>query len=136
MKKMEQKNNIDQSYIDTALNIRSSFLKLNEKVSTYDNKIRELSNTFLKIANELEQYSKTELKKEKDIEKIKKKILEKLDQLEIETKKITDKINPINIEIEKLKNSEIDLFNIIKNNYPTLSDNEIRDEVQHRITLD
>ncbi len=123
---------IEESLIESARSIKKEFNSLNDTLETYENDVRKLATHFLKISTELSDIGKN-IDKMDTIEDIRDKVLQKLDELEAESDKICSKINNVNESIEKLKKEEMDLYNIIKKRYPSLSDDEIKIEVQRRI---
>ena len=123
---------IEESIIESARSIRKKFNSLNDTLETYQDDVRKLATHFLKISTELNDIGKN-INSMDTIEVIRDKVLKKLDELELESDKICAKINDVNDNIEKLKKEEMDLYNIIKKRYPSLSDDEIKIEVQRRI---
>lgn len=123
---------IEESLIESARSIKKEFNLLNDTLETYEDDVRKLATHFLKISADLNDISKN-VSTMDTIEGIRDKVLQKLDDLETESNKICSKINNVNENIEKLKKEEIDLYNIIKKRYPSLSDDEIKIEVQRRI---
>lgn len=123
---------IEESLIESARLIRKEFNSLNDTLESYENDVRKLATYFLKISEELTDIGKN-IDSMDSIEGIRDKVLQKLDDLESESDKICSKINNVNESIEKLKKEEMDLYNVIKKRYPSLSDDEIKVEVQRRI---
>ncbi len=126
---------IEESLIESARSIKKEFNSLNDTLETYESDVLELAAHFLKISTELSDISKNinKLGTLDTIEGIRDKVFQKLDELEAESNKICNKINHVNESIDKLKKEEMDLYNIIKKRYPSLSDDEIKIEVQRRI---
>ena len=123
---------IDNALIESARLIKNDYQKLTKTLSTYENDVRNLANYFFKVSGELESMG-AEVTKKDTVESIKDKVMSKLNDLEKESNIVSGRITEINEKIEKLKKEEIDLYNIIKRRYPSMSDDKIREEIHSRI---
>jgi len=121
---------IEESLIESARLIKNRFNSLNKTLELYENDVKTLATYFFKISDDLKNIEDT---KKDTIESIRDKVMVKLNDLELESNKVCDKINNVNTEMEKLKKEELDLYKIIKKRYPSLSDDEIKIEIQRRI---
>lgn len=124
---------IDKSYIESAKSIRKEFLELNDKLSDYQIYIKELADNFLRIAKDIENWKDNDIMKEKNVESAGNFMLGKLDEIEQETEKLNKKIDPINKKLERLREEEIKLYKIIKERYPTLTDDQIIRQIHENI---
>ena len=124
---------LSESIIVSARQIKNEFKNLNSSLSHYENEIKSLANLFFTVSDELGVISEKASKKNMSIDDIKRNVLEQLSSLEDETNKISNKIKSVNEKIEKLKKEELDLYHLIKKRYPSLTDEEIRIELQRRI---
>jgi len=122
---------IDQALIDSARMIKNEFESLNSILEMYETDVMKMANNFFKVSEDLKNIESTI--KDDSIDSIKKKVLDMLTSLEDESSIIGDKVDEINIKLEKLKKEEITLYNVIKRRYPTLSDEEIKIDIQKRI---
>jgi chromosome segregation ATPase len=123
---------IDNALINSARLIKNDYQKLTSTLSTYENDVKNLANYFFKVSSELKNMG-DEVTKADTIESIKDKVMLKLNDLEKESNTVSGRITEINEKIEKLKKEETDLYNIIKRRYPSMSDDEIRQEIQSKI---
>jgi chromosome segregation ATPase len=123
---------IENSIIDSAKSIRNEFLKLTKTLSVYEDDVKKLAEYFFKVSNELKNIE-SEITNKDTIESIKNKIISKLSDLELESERVSKKIEDINNQIEKLKKEEMDLYKVIKKRHPSMSDDQIRSEIQERV---
>jgi predicted nucleic acid-binding Zn-ribbon protein len=124
---------IDKFFIESAKNIRSEYLFNNKQLDVYKIELHKISDLLMSTAKELEHYRDVDIHKEKDFQSIKNYIVDKLENLENESNKLAKKIKPINDAIERIKQDELILYKKIKEKYPNLSDQEIRDEIGKHI---
>lgn len=121
---------IEESLIESARLIKNRFNSLNNTLELYETDVKKLATYFFKISDDLKNIEAT---KKDTLESIRDKVMSKLNDLEMESNKVCEKIGCVNIEMEKLKKEELDLYKVIKKRYPSLSDNEIKIEIQKRI---
>lgn len=121
---------IEESIIESARLIKNEFNRLNEILTTYESDVKSLADSFFKLSDELTNLNVDD---GDSIEKIRDIVLNKLSELELESNLVTDRIDDINNQMEKLKKEELDLYKVIKNRYPSISDDEIKIELQKRI---
>ena len=127
---------IDKIYIESAKSIHSEFVKLQEKLNSYSLEYEKLSKYFEKTSKEIEEYTKKELPKIKekaDIENVAQNLFKRMDEISDEEKKLVRLVTPITDRIEKLKQEELILFEALKNKYPHLSIEIIKDEIQKNL---
>jgi predicted nucleic acid-binding Zn-ribbon protein len=124
---------IDKSYIESAKTIRKEFLELNEKLSEYQNYVKDLADSFIKIAGDIETWKDNDIMKEKSVKSAGDFMLGKLDEIEQETEKLNKRVEPINKKLEKLREEENKLYKLIKERYPTLSDDQIIRQINQNI---
>lgn len=124
---------ISESIIDSARQIKNEFERLNQILSNYEDDIRNLADYFFKISDDLGIISDEASKKKSSIQSIQKSVVDKLTNLEEETNKVGNKIQEVNNKIEKLKQEELELYKLIKRRYPSLTDEEIKIEIQRRL---
>jgi signal-transduction protein with cAMP-binding, CBS, and nucleotidyltransferase domain len=122
---------IEESLIESARVIKKEFLSLNKLLEGYEHDVRILASYFIKTSKELKDI--VDKSKNDSISSIKDKVMLKLNELELESDRICSKINKINENLEKLKKEEMDLFLVIQKRHHTLSNDEIKIEVQKRI---
>jgi uncharacterized phage infection (PIP) family protein YhgE len=120
---------IEESIIQSAKQIRIEFITLNEKLESYENDIKKLGENFIKVSDDLKGLDG----KNESVTSLRDKVLEMLTKLEDESKSVSDKVENINKDMEKLKKRESDLYKVIKNRYPNMSDEEIKIDIQKRI---
>jgi hypothetical protein len=106
---------------------------LTKTLSDYEVDIKALAEYFFKVSDDLKNME-SEITKKDTVESIKDKVMLKLNNLESESEKVSKKINDINLKLEKLKKEENDLYIIIKKRYPSLTDDQIKEEIHRRIS--
>ena len=121
---------IEESIIESARLIKNEFNRLNDILTTYESDVKILADSFFRVSDEL---TNLDVSQTDSIEKIRDLVLNKLSDLELESNAVTDKIDDINDRMEKLKKEEMDLYKVIKNRYPSMSDDDIKIELQKRI---
>lgn len=125
---------IEERYLQMAINIRRTYLKLINNLELYkvrtsqiSNKLEDTLTELNSIQNELDSNKKTN---EKDIVN---KILKVLDNIEDEGKRLENLVDPINTEIERLSKEEMELYRQIVEHHPNLSEDQIVSVVGDRL---
>lgn len=124
---------IEDALVESARLIKNEFNSLNETLLGYEDDVRGLGKLFIKISEDLKNIGKNASKNDTIID-IKDKVMLKLNDLEIESDNICNRVAKINLKLEKLKKEENDLYVIIKKRHPSLSDDNIKIEIQKRIS--
>lgn len=127
---------IDNYFIESAKSIRYRFLELNSKLDFYSKSIEQLVSDFNRITSELQVYQLEHLPKVKtkiEAENTVKYLRDKLSEIEESYKKLDNNINPINEEMEDLQKQEQKLYKLIKEKYPSLSDEQIIRQIHENI---
>jgi chromosome segregation ATPase len=127
---------IDKRYIESAKEIRTSYIRLAEELNKYQGDVEILSNFLSEKIKDLEKINEEEIKKIKnkeDISKISKKVLDSITEIEDKEKFIGHKVSDINTKIERLKKDEIVLYNTIKAKYPQVPIEVLREEIQKHL---
>lgn len=128
---------IDKIYKEGAKVLRNEYVTLNKKLQYHQKEFNDMQEVLQKYIKEFMDYE-TNLKSnpnDTNIEDIKKNIELKLSNLEKDLNMITNKINPISDRINKMKKEEEQLFNQIKEKYPSLLDEEIISEIQSYLDM-
>lgn len=127
---------IDTQLIESAQNIRKTFLRLGKELNNYQTDVKKLVDFLQEKLRYLEQYNNDNVKKIKnddDISKVTKEILSQIEEIEVAEKRIQTKINKINKELEQLNKDEQILYQTIKERYPDLTDEEIIKEIHSNL---
>lgn len=129
---------IDEKYLQMAINIRRTYLKLINNMDLYQKKANQVSKNLEDTLKKLEDFQNN-LENNKDRKtnlneiEIFNKLLKIIDDIEDEGNKLEKIIEPINKEIEKLSKEEIELYKQIVDNHPNLSEDQIVNIVQDRL---
>jgi predicted nucleic acid-binding Zn-ribbon protein len=130
---------IEEKYLQRAINIRRTYLKMINNMDLYKKRTTEIYNMLEEttqklnaLSKEIEADSKNEKKSinEKDAFE---KLLRIIDGVEDEGKRLQKLIDPINQEIEKLAKEESELYRQIVENNPKLTEDQIVKIVQDRL---
>jgi iron-sulfur cluster repair protein YtfE (RIC family) len=128
---------IDEQFLQSAVNLRRSFLKINNNMDLYQRQaqlvVERLESTIEKINKISEDYKETSKSKNPDVQATLSSLLKVLQDIEDEGKKIEELVDPMNREIEKLAKEEQELYRIIKERHSDLSDEQIINSVRDRL---
>jgi chromosome segregation ATPase len=127
---------IDKRYIESAKQIRSEYLRLNDELNRYQDDVKELGEFLLRKVEDLKNFNDEEIKKAKtkdELSQLTKVLVSNLTEIEEKEKIIGSKVNDINKKIERLKKDEIVLYNTLREKYPEMTNEELRDEVQSHL---
>lgn len=128
---------IDDSYLDSAVRIRRTFMNLNIELTEYENYAKSIEKVIERALGDLEDINNSisNDKKSKNVsqEEMLKKVLDILAKLEDDSKSLESKVNPINEKIEKLRKEENQLYNVIKFKYPDIKDSELIEMVNKKL---
>jgi predicted nucleic acid-binding Zn-ribbon protein len=130
---------IDEKYLQKAISIRRTYLKLINNMDLYRARALQVSErldgTLKKIddyQNELAENSKSKNPTLSETE-IFQKLLKIIDEVDEEGKRLEKLIDPINLEIEKLSKEEMELYRQILDGHPNLTEEQIVEKVQDRL---
>ena len=128
---------IDEVFLQNAVRIRRTYLKMTNNMEFYQNKAKEivgrLDETLLKI-DKLQKVAE-ESKKNSGIgnQDLLTELLNILNDIDIEGKSLEDLVNPLNEDIEKLGLEEQELYRQIKQKHYDLTDEQIIKSVKDRL---
>ena len=130
---------IDEKYLQRAIRIRRTYLKLINNMDLYRARALQVSErldgTLKKIddyQNELKENSKSKNPTLSETE-VFQKLLKIIDEVDEEGKRLEKLIEPINLEIEKLAKEEMELYRQILDGHPNLTEDQIVEKVQDRL---
>ena len=126
---------IEEKYLKMAISIRRTYLKLINNLDLYHNRALKVSSNLEETLSKLDKIQdgldskdiKTSNKETLD------KILDILQEVEDEGKKLETLIEPVNAEIEKLGREEQELYRVIVESHPNLSEEQIVESVRLRL---
>lgn len=129
---------IEEKFLVAAVNIKRSYLKLTSNLDFYKRRaeqtLEKLQEAYGKVET-LENEIK-ELKKQKDQNadpNLTTKVLSILGEIEEEGNRIEKFVEPLNKEIEKLAIEEGELYRVIVETHPNLSEEQIVEAVRLRL---
>jgi len=123
---------IQELYLIRALNIRKKFFKITNKVYDFEKMVKDLSKMIDETQSKLDDtLIQIDEKKIDTVESAKENFLKILIDLETEASGSEKYMKKIDEEVEKLRKEEIELYEELKQNYPNLTDQDIKKEVQN-----
>jgi len=128
---------VDEVFLQNAVRIRRTYLKMTNNMDLYQKKAKEivgrLDETLIKIDN-LQKVAE-ESKKNSGVggQNLLNDLLGILNDIDIEGKSLEDLVSPLNQEIEKLGLEEQELYRQIKEKHYNLTDDQIIESVKNRL---
>lgn len=130
---------VDEKYLQMAISIRRTYLKLSNNLDLYSSRALQISDrleeTIKKLEGfnkEIEENSKSKNTKTSQVE-VFERLLKMIDEVEEEGKRLENLVSPVNIEIEKLAKEEMELYKQIVDNHPKLTEDQIVESVKDRL---
>jgi hypothetical protein len=123
---------IDEKFLIAAVNIKKNYIKLTSNINFYKTRTEKTLEVLDSSLKELEKIKKDMNDKNKDIDSIKS-VLSVFDKIEEEGNKIEKFVDPLNKEIEKLAIEEQELYRVIVEKHPELSEYQIIESVRKRL---
>jgi len=120
---------IDKHYIEAGIKIREEFIELNLSLTDHLDYVRSIGERLISISGDI---IGMDLDGRSD-DDIRDDVFGKITDAELEAEKINKLVGPINDRIESLRRDEESLYNIIREKYPNLSDNDIINEFKKYI---
>jgi hypothetical protein len=130
---------VDEIYLQNAVRIRRTYLKLSNNMELYQKKAQEVSDkleaTISKIDDLQHQVeeSKNDKSGKKDSNQFLIELVKILNEVEEDGKALESSVDPLNKEIEKLALEEQELYRQIKEKHFDLTDEQIITSVQNRL---
>jgi chromosome segregation ATPase len=124
---------IHQSLIDAARNIRKDYERRQEELLGHIESTESLKDFLEDCVRRVQKVEENASKQIGTIDSNKEELVATLNEIDERSKDLVAKIHSINKEIEELSGQELRLFNIIKSRYPSMTEEQIKIEVQTRI---
>ena len=129
---------IEEKFLVAAVNIKRSYLKLTSNLDFYKRRAEQTLERLQDAYSQVEDLEGeiAELKKKKDTNvdpNLTTKVLTILSEIEQEGNKIEKFVEPLNKEIEKLAMEEQELYRVIVETHPNLSEDQIVESVGLRL---
>ena len=130
---------IDEIYLQNAIRIRRTYLKLSNNMELYQKKAQAVSDKLESTISKIDDLQSRiqESKKDKDNKKDSNyfliELVKILNEVEEEGKSLETSVEPLNKEIEKLALEEQELYRQIKEKHFNLTDEQIISSVQDRL---
>lgn len=129
---------IEEKFLVAAVNIKRSYIKLTSNLDFYKKRaeqtLERLQEAYVQVEDLEEEIAELKKKKDQNVDpNLTSKVLEILAEIEREGTKIEKFVEPLNKEIEKLAMEEQQLYKIIVESYPNLSEEQIVESVGLRL---
>jgi hypothetical protein len=128
---------IDEVFLQNAVRIRRTYLKMTNNMDFYQNKAKEIVDRLDETLVRIDTLQKTaeDSKKNSGVggQGLLNELLNILNDIDIEGKSLEDLVNPLNQDIEKLALEEQELYRQIKQKHYDLSDEQIIQSVKDRL---
>jgi membrane-associated HD superfamily phosphohydrolase len=130
---------VDEKYLQMSITIRRTYLKLINNLDLYRSRALQISerleDTVKKIDDLNKEAEESAKKKNTNTSQIEvfEKLLKIIDDVDDEGKRLENLISPINTEIEKLAKEEMELYQMIVNSHPNLTEDQIVESVKDRL---
>jgi hypothetical protein len=130
---------VDEVFLQNAVRIRRTYLKLSNNMDLYQKKAQQVSNKLDETLVKIEKIEK-EAKESRNskspgngTEYFLNELMKALQEVDDEGKSLEDLVNPLNKEIEKLALEEQELYRKIKEKHFTLTEEQIIESVRDRL---
>ena len=124
---------INKNLLNSAVRIRKKYLKVSSNMNMYNKRAKEIINILENSITKLNDIQNDINDNKGDSKEAVNKIMEVINSIDEEGKRLEEMVNPMNEEIEKLQQEEQELYRLIKEKYPDLSDDEIIKEVHEEL---
>ena len=124
---------IHPSLIDSARRIKKEYIKADVELKSYTKEVEKLVHDFEEGSKQVKSIADQIKRKKIPVEQFKTDILEVLNGIEDKYKVLLTKVNKIYSDLESLRKQETDLYELIKSRYPSLSDEEIKQQIHESI---
>ena len=129
---------IEEKFLVAAVNIKRSYLKLTSNLDFYKRRaeqtLEKLQDAYSQVENLENEIAELKKKKDQNVDpNLTTKVLTILSEIEQEGNKIEKFVEPLNKEIEKLAMEEQELYRIIVESHPNLSEDQIVESVGLRL---
>ena len=115
---------IDEHFIRSAVEIRKEWVKIIRSLDNHQEQVEKAQRIIADKKADIDAFSKKDLKL-KDVQV--KEFVEKIfNEIEHQAILIESRIKPLNDDIERLKKEELRLYHKIRDNYPRLTDEDIK----------
>lgn len=125
---------IEERFIKRAVEIRKTYLKVTRDISVYESRAKQVLETLestLGKLNQLQENIKNKVITNAD--EASKKVMDILAEVEKEGERLEKLIDPLNEQIETLRVEENELYRLIKEKHPKITDKIIVDEIHNEL---
>lgn len=123
---------ISETFLNRAAIIRKDYLNIVKDIESYESLSRDLVSSIELRKNQFESLlEKVEKKRITDAKSAAEELQKVLVDLELDINRIDSSVKALTSDIDKLKEEEQKLYKEIKNSYPSLNDDDIKQEVKN-----
>lgn len=125
---------IEKRFIKRAVEIRKTYLRVTRDISVYETRAKQVLGTLESTLSKLNQIQENIKNKViTNADDASKKIMEILSEVEREGERLEKIIDPLNKQIENLRIEENELYRLIKEKHPKITDKEIIKEIHNEL---
>lgn len=126
---------IDEIFLQNAIRIRRTYLKLSSNMDLYQRKAKEVIETLDSTISKIDELHERSSKKSKDdnTQQLLSELMKILDDVDDEGKSLENLVAPLNSDIEKLALEEQELYRQIKKKHHNLTEEQILESVRARL---
>jgi len=124
---------IKDRFLNEANRIRETYIRTLDLIKNEEYIINQYKDEITSLMENNDEYIQKNSRK--DVSEIKENLKEELMEIETKITKIVEKLNPHFKKIEDLKEDSKTLFNLIRVEYPKMSDLEIQKEILYFIKI-
>jgi len=125
---------IEERFIKRAVEIRKTYLKVTRDISVYETRARQVLETLESTVGKLNQIQDNIKNKVlTNADEASKKVMDVLSEVEREGERLEKIIDPLNEQIEQLRIEENELYRLIKEKHPKITDKEIIEQIHNEI---
>jgi len=122
---------IDEKFLIAAVNIRKNYIKITSNIDFYKKRAEKTLEVLDKSLKEIDEI-RNEIKNNENPDTVNS-LLSLLSKIEEEGNKLEKFVDPLNKEIERLALEEQELYRVIVEKHPDLSENQIVESVRKRL---
>lgn len=125
---------IEERFIKRAVEIRKTYLKVTRDISVYETRAKQVLETLESTLTKLNQIQENIKNKViTNADDASKKVMDILSEVEREGERLEKIIDPLNLQIENLRVEENELYRLIKEKHPKITDKKIIEEIHNEL---
>ena len=124
---------IDEKFLQSAVKIRRTYLKLSSNMNVYYEYAKKLEKLLTETLQKIESIEADTKSKKLTTNQSVEELMKMLASLDSESKTLEKSTDELNGEIEKLSKEEVELYRSMREKHPNLSEEQIVETVKERL---